>query len=176
MPTAVWPRFRWCMCWSAWMTEPSPAETAPQESCLDLRLHYRHGWGQLAPYFSALKRGQLLGRRCSACSKLSIPPRRQCSCGSTALQWESHTGWGWVKSVTQATGQAPGQELRRRTFVLVQFDGVPALSLAELEGEEPGSPPDRVKVAACAPGAGRPPTLCVRAEPFSNPLSDFICR
>jgi uncharacterized OB-fold protein len=151
------------------MTERSDASGPPQSSQLELHLSYWHPWGQLAPYFTALERGELVGRRCLTCERLAIPPRRVCSCGSTAMHWEPHTGWGRIKALTQNTGPAPGQEDRCRTFVLVQFDGVATLALAELEGQEPDSPDGQVKVVACKGCRGPWPTLRVRTLALEIP-------
>jgi len=153
------------------MTEHSEASGSPQHSQIELHLRYRHAWGQMSPYLSALERGELIGRRCLSCARLALPPRRICTCGSTVMQWEPHTGLGWVKALTQAAGAAPGQDLRQRTFVLVQFEDVTTLALAELEGHEPESPDSRVKVVACKGSPGNWPTLRVRAEP-SRPAAE----
>jgi len=87
------------------------------------------------------------------------------------MKWEPHTGLGWVKALTQAAAAAPGQDLRQRTFVLVQFEDVTTLALAELEGHEPESPDSRVKVVACKGSPGNWPTIKVRAEP-SRPTAE----
>lgn len=89
-----------------------------------LTLRYAHALGDLAPFFDALKRGELMGTRCGGCDSVWMPPRLLCSCGGRGMQWERLSGEGVVVAVTLTESALPATERRGPMgFALVQFDG-----------------------------------------------------
>jgi hypothetical protein len=54
---------------------------------------------ELAPFFAAAKRGELVVQRCAECGLLRFPPREVCSrCWSRASEWTAVSGRGEVYS------------------------------------------------------------------------------
>lgn len=143
-----------------------PVDSAMSSAAIDvnLRLHYRHGWGQISLYAQGLREGSLKGARCQSCSRLWIPPRRVCTCSSHQLVWETHSGRGIVEAVTEGASCPPGfEELQHRVWVLVRWEGACAAALAVFDDTDAPFVGQAVRMVACGLSADRAPVLSVRA-------------
>ncbi|RKT88577.1 hypothetical protein SAMN05421805_1011600 [Saccharopolyspora antimicrobica] len=68
-----------------------------------------------APFYDGTARGELLLRRCEACSSISAPNVESCSaCGGTALSWAPASGTAELVTWTVVHGRSPvdGEQLR----------------------------------------------------------------
>ncbi len=163
MRMAEWVLFVWCTFWKDVMASTPQPSAELEHTDVELVLHYRHGWGELAPYFKGLQRGQLLGARCQDCQSLWIPPRRRCRCGGAQLAWETHSASGTVQGMTDISAHAVGQPSTQARWVLVRFDGAQALALAQYRGDCEPALSQRVQMVGCGESAHEMPALIVQA-------------
>jgi uncharacterized protein len=78
-------------------------------------------------YFAALKKGQLLGLKCSDCGNITCPPKMTCQeCTSTNLEIVEVKAKGTIKTFTTAYVAAQGREGEAPyTIVLVELEEGP---------------------------------------------------
>lgn len=116
------------------------AELGPKASgkeLLTLELRYQHGVGGLAPYFAGLLEGSLYATRCMRCAAVWAPPRMQCTCGSSSVQWTELSGGGVVISATRTQSSLPATGTRGvMGFALVRFDGATNAALVRFEAAD----------------------------------------
>jgi len=100
------------------MTEPTFSVN------LDIALRYAHGFGALAPYFSALTRGEALASRCKVCQLTWFAPRLVCTCRNQDMDWHTLPGTGELRSMTTGRALLPATSISGTfTFGLVKMDG-----------------------------------------------------
>ncbi|MEO9517916.1 MAG: zinc ribbon domain-containing protein [Paracoccaceae bacterium] len=88
-----------------------------------LALDYTLAPGWFAPFVDGLKQGAATGRHCSDCAKVSFPPVRVCSCGSSNATWVVLSGRA---EIIWRTDGSDG------SFALARFEGANALSSVKL--------------------------------------------
>jgi hypothetical protein len=78
-------------------------------------------------YFASLKKGKLLGLKCSDCGTVTCPPKMTCQeCTGTNLEIVELKGKGVIKTFTAAYVAAQGRENEAPyTIVLVELDEGP---------------------------------------------------
>ena len=136
---------------------------------LGLSLSYRHGFGDLSPFFKALLEGRALASRCPACGDVRYPPRLVCPRDGTATQWQALSGEGSLTAFTIGRCRLPlGQDERDHIFGEVAMDGasnrVFARIAAAAEQLQPGV---RVRLAPpVAPSLAPPPPHPIQALVF----------
>jgi uncharacterized OB-fold protein len=98
---------------------------------------------ELAPYWEAAARGELLLPRCESCSTVIWYPRGLCpSCGGQQIGWFAASGLGTVYSYTVVTrGDGPYREVGRYIVAYVELAEGPRV-LTNLVGADP----DEVRV------------------------------
>ena len=77
--------------------------TIPITTCF----RYAHGFGDLAPHFAGLERGEALATRCGRCEAVWFAPRMVCRCGHRALGWVRLPGTGTIVSATEGEARIP---------------------------------------------------------------------
>ncbi len=116
-----------------------------------ITLDYALGPGWLAPFIEGLQKGDLLGRRCSGCAKVHVPPVRTCDCGETTGSWQPLSGAARIVVETRGADGA---------FALVQFDGADTQSVVRLAGVADGDTRGKL-----CPSDGDTPAMVLGPEP-----------
>jgi hypothetical protein len=87
---------------------------------------------ELAPYWEAARREQLVARRCGSCDRPSWPPRAACPhCGSLDLSWCDIAGTGqlFTWTVIGHTSIAGFKEALPFAVGIVEVDGAPGVRM-----------------------------------------------
>ena len=93
-----------------------------------MTLDYTIPFGDLQPYFDALRDGQALASKCDNCGIVAFPARIKCaSCRDAPMQWTPLTGTAHVLFRTDANGGS---------YALVKFDGADTTSTVALKNPE----------------------------------------
>lgn len=109
-----------------------------------LILDYTLSAGRLQPWLDGLRMGQAVASSCGACGRASFPPRRRCTCGSTAGDWITLPGTGTIVHRTDGP---------QHSFALVSFDGAAALTTVRLQDPALGGNRGRLVAAPDGPPA-----------------------
>ena len=117
---------------------------------LSLTLDYRHGLGELAPYFAALSQGHALAAACPECSRCWFPPRPRCPEDGAATVLRQLPGTGTVRADTMTTTRLPfTDQAAPQHFVLVAIDGATNLTFGRMRDAATQVAPDqRVRLIA----------------------------
>lgn len=101
---------------------------------LHLTLHYQHGLGGLAPYFTGLSQGRAVASRCKACGRAWCPPHLCCPADGSEVDWVELQGTGSVISLTETATELPlGSATATYLFGLVRLDGAENAMFARLD-------------------------------------------
>lgn len=92
-----------------------------------LVLDYSLTAGRLEPWIAALRHGKATGLSCSDCGKVSFPPVRRCTCGSTQSKWVELVGTASIVERSDGDGSS---------FALAKFDGADTVATVRLQDPE----------------------------------------
>ncbi|MCL4765852.1 MAG: hypothetical protein KJZ80_06460 [Hyphomicrobiaceae bacterium] len=100
---------------------------------LTTTFRYRHGLGDLTPYFDGLERGEAMATICSDCRRTWFAPRLVCACGSGACTWVRLPGTGVVVAATEGVSALPLTDRKVHGAVaLIAMDGADNAVLGRL--------------------------------------------
>lgn len=100
---------------------------------LTTTFRYRHGLGDLTPYFEGLERGEAMATTCRDCRRTWFAPRLVCACGSRACSWVQLPGTGVVVAATAGVYALPLTDRKVHGAVaLVAMDGADNAVLGRL--------------------------------------------
>lgn len=133
------------------------SETGNATQALRLDLAYRHGFGDLSPYFAGLMEGRAMARRCSACSLTWFPPRPVCPHCRAETEWHEIAPSGRIVASTRTTTRLPFTDRTESIlFVLVAMDAADNAIFGRLLDADEASAGDAVRLVVPRGGLGHP--------------------
>jgi uncharacterized OB-fold protein len=119
-------------------------DARPEICELSLALAYRHGLGDLSPFFAGLRRGVAVATRCPSCQRMWFPPRLVCPQDRSDAAWIETKGEGAILAVTEVAGGSDGT---LRHFALIRLDGCDNAIVSRVIARGLPKAGDRVRLA-----------------------------
>ena len=130
---------------------------------LSLLLTWRHGRGGLAPFFSALEQGRILGACCPACGQTVAPPRARRAIDGAQMKPVDPPPTGIARQVTTGSANSLlGAGSDEPTFALIQVTGSDNCILARIAATDaPVALGAKVRLARVVGATNHPVQLLV---------------